>query len=206
MTGTTGWGKAENINENFSNNASKNESWLTKNRGSDQIYYKRAGNGTLYYISKTDPNETTWNEEDAITVAEYETSRSNTPTANVAPTQNAQLLPLAAPIIDGGREAPLPPSPTQVNSINNMTLNEFAAATDPSRVPPFAPPPVNAQPLPPSVNAVQKKSFVVDLVGTNDTGWKVDGNPRPILAAAANINSKRRSTRRKRRSSRKYRR
>ena len=126
-TGKTGWGKAENITENFSNNASKNDPWLTKNRGSDEIYYKRAGNGTLYYISKTNPMETTWNEEEAITVAEYEKSRSNTPTANAAPAQNAQpnaqlnapnaqrlvepepVLP-AELNIDGGRGAPLPPS------------------------------------------------------------------------------------------------
>lgn len=75
-TGKTGWVQETNLNEsgNLSGNASATENWLITTRENDQIYYKTAGNGDRYYIDKSDSTgaTTTWNEEDAMTVAEWD--------------------------------------------------------------------------------------------------------------------------------------
>ena len=73
-TGKTEWGKEENINTvNLRGNSSANEDWSINTRGSDEIYYKTAGNGDRYYIAKSDPTgkTTTWDDEEAMTVAEW---------------------------------------------------------------------------------------------------------------------------------------
>lgn len=76
-TGKTGWVQEGNLNEsgNLSGNASATENWLITSRGNDQIYYKTAGNGDRYYIDKSDSTgaTTTWNVEEAMTVAEWDT-------------------------------------------------------------------------------------------------------------------------------------
>jgi len=74
--GSTGWGKEETINsKNLRGNASATENWLITTRGNDQIYYKTAGNGDRYYIDKNGSSgkTTTWNVEEAMTVAEWGT-------------------------------------------------------------------------------------------------------------------------------------
>jgi len=87
-TGKTEWGKEENINtQNLSGNSSTNEDWSINTRGSDEIYYKIAGNGDRYYIAKSDPTgeTTTWDDEEAMTVAEWnnrQQEESKTPSSD----------------------------------------------------------------------------------------------------------------------------
>jgi hypothetical protein len=123
--GSTGWGKEETIiSENLSGNASATENWLITTRGNDQIYYKTAGNGDRYYIDKSDSTgaTTTWNEEDAMTVAEWDAASSPLEENQISstlppepiggdslPPQKPFLAP--PPEMDGGRGAPLPPAP-----------------------------------------------------------------------------------------------